>query len=269
MNLNFLSDISTFITPELYDASLKAFILIIICIFVLLVLRFTLFRFFKKILEPQLAMLSQRIISYLIFILFLAWIFHELGFSLGVLLGTAGILTVALGFASQTSVSNIISGIFLISERPFAVGDYIKIENTTGEVIAIDLLSIKLRTYDNLMVRIPNESVLKSTLTNLTRFPIRRLDIQLGVSYKEKISMVKELLLKVAEQNSLCLREPAPLFIFKGYGEYALNIQFSVWMKRENYLALQNSIQEEIKEAFDSNQIDIPYPHRVIINQMN
>ena len=76
-------------------------------------------------------------------------------------------------FASQTSVSNIISGIFLISEQPFQVGDLIKVGETKGVVLSIDLLSIKLRTFDNQLVRIPNENLIKNELSNITRFPIR------------------------------------------------------------------------------------------------
>ena len=82
----------------------------------------------------------------------------------------AGLLTVALGFAAQTSASNLISGLFLLGERPFVVGDVIRLASgITGEVVGIDLLSVKIRTFDNLLVRVPNETLLKSELTNLTR----------------------------------------------------------------------------------------------------
>src|SRR5690606_3033117 len=128
-----------------------------------------------------------------------------LGFSLSVLLGAAGVLSVALGFASQTSASNLISGLFLIGEQPFQLGDTIKVGNTTGEVLSIDLLSVKLRTFDNLYVRIPNESLIKSEMTNLTRFPIRRFDLLIGVAYKENISQVRQIMQNVADNNPLCM----------------------------------------------------------------
>lgn len=201
---------------------------------------------------------------YLVLGLFLVSMLRELGFNLGVLVGAAGIVTVAVGFASQTSASNLISGLFLLAEKPFQLGDIIKVGETTGEVLSIDLLSVKLRTFDNLYVRLPNESLIKSEVTTLTRFPIRRIDLPIGVAYKEDIGRVRDLLNEVADKNRLCLEEPKPVFIFKGYGESSLDIQYSVWAKRENFLELRNSIYEEIKKAFDEQGIEIPFPHRSI-----
>jgi small-conductance mechanosensitive channel len=206
--------------------------------------------------------LARRLVYYSVLGLFVASALRELGFSLAVLMGAAGVLTVAIGFASQTSASNLISGLFLIGERPFAVGDVIRIGSTTGEVLSIDALSVKLRTFDNLFVRIPNETLIKSEVTTLTRFPIRRLDLTLGVAYKEDIERVNAVLMELAEKNPMCLDEPPPLFIFLGFGDSALDIQFSVWAKRENFLPLRNSITAEIKRAFDDAGIEIPFPHR-------
>jgi len=206
--------------------------------------------------------LIRRVVYYSVLALFVASALRELGFSLAVLMGAAGVLTVAIGFASQTSASNLISGLFLIGERPFAVGDIIRIGGTTGEVLSIDALSVKLRTFDNLFVRIPNETLIKSEVTTLTRFPIRRLDLPVGVAYKEDLGRVREVLMEVAERNPQCLDDPQPLFIFQGFGDSSLDIQFSVWATRENYLALRNSIAVEIKAAFDQAGIEIPFPHR-------
>ncbi len=220
----------------------------------------------RKVLSTRLTApqtrLIRRIVFYLILALFITSALRELGFSLATLLGAAGIFSVALGFASQTSASNFVSGLFLMVEKPFVVGDTIKIGNTTGEVLSIDMLSVKLRTFDNLFVRIPNESILKSESSTLTRFPIQRADLLVGVAYREDIDRVREVLMEVADQNPLCLEEPKPLFIFQGFGDSALNIQFSVWAKRENFLEMKNSIQIEIKQAFDAENIEIPFPHR-------
>jgi small-conductance mechanosensitive channel len=183
-------------------------------------------------------------------------------YSMGALLGAIGILTVAIGFAAQTSASNLISGLFLIVERPFVVGDLLNIDGTVGEVVSIDLLSVKIRTFDNLMLRVPNETLVKSSFLNLTRFPIRRFDVQLSVAYKEDTEKVRRILVDVADRNPICLDEPRPLFIYRGYGDSGLELQFSVWAKRQNFLLLRNSIQEEIKKAFDENGIEIPFPHR-------
>ncbi len=203
----------------------------------------------------------RRLIFYILLALVVVSALNEMGFKLSVLLGAAGVLTVAVGFASQTSASNLISGLFLLGEKPFMVGDVISVGATTGEVLSIDLLSTKLRTFDNLFVRIPNETMLKSEVTTLTRFPIRRLDIPIGVAYKEDTNRVREVLLAVADRNPLCLNEPEPRFMFLGFGDSAQNLQLSVWTQRENFLELRNAILYEIKTSFDDQHIEIPFPH--------
>jgi small-conductance mechanosensitive channel len=188
----------------------------------------------------------------------------ELGFDTTILVAFAGILAIAIGFASQTSISNLISGLFLIGERPFEVDDLIQIGNTTGFVMSIDLLSVKLRQYDNVFVRVPNETILNSEVKTLTRYPIRRIDLAVGVAYKEDLAKVRQVLFQVTENNPLCLTEPEPLFRFKGFGDSSLDIQLSVWVRREEFLELKTDLQLEIKEAFDQAGIEIPYPHRTL-----
>ena len=208
--------------------------------------------------------LVQRITFYVIAGLFVASALVSLGFDISVLLGAAGILTVAIGFASQTSASNVISGLFLLGEKPFAIGDVVRVGTTTGTVLSVDLLSVKLRTFDNLFIRVPNETIIKSEITNLTRFPIRRIDMQMGVDYKEDLNRVRDLLMEIADRNPLCLEEPRPLFIYTGFGESSLNFQISLWTKRENFIDLRNDFQIEVKEVFDANGIQIPFPQRAL-----
>ncbi len=257
-----LEKIQNFISSPMSSEVVHAIILVTAGFIIAKLVSTGLTRATKNHLDTHKGMMVRRGSYYLILVLFLISALHQLGFNLSVLLGAAGILSVAIGFASQTSASNVISGLFLITERPFTVGDVIRIGTTAGEVLSIDLLSVKLRTFDNLYVRIPNETLIKSEVTNLTRFPIRRLDLMLGVAYKEDIKKVRQVLDNVAEANPLCLEEPKPLFIFSGFGESSLDLQFSVWAKRENFLDLKNSIQIEIKEAFDANDIEIPFPQR-------
>ena len=129
------------------------------------------------------------------------------------------------------------------------------------------LLSTKIRTFDNLLVRIPNETMIKTDITNYNRFPIRRIDTQIGVSYEQDLKHVKNTLQRIALDNPLSLDEPAPIIIAQGFGESSINFQFSVWGARENYLALRNSIQQDIKEIFEQEGINIPYPHRIFIEK--
>lgn len=189
---------------------------------------------------------------------------RELGFSLTPLLGAAGVLGIALGFASQTSVSNVISGLFLIAERPFVVEDLIEVGGVTGRVVSIGTLSVQLRTFDNRMVRIPNEILVKSQMINITRFPVRRVDVRVGVAYKEDPARVRAILLDIAAQNPTCLMEPAPVVVFEGFGESSLNFLFGAWATQANFLELKNSIQEDLKARFDAEGIEIPFPHRTL-----
>ena len=211
--------------------------------------------------RPQANMLIRKTIFYIGSTLVTLSLLNQLGFKLTALLGAAGIVGIAVGFASQTSVSNIISGLFLISEQPFEVGDIIKAGETTGVVLSVDLLSVKLRTFDNQFVRIPNEQLIKNQVNNYTHFPIRRLDINVGVAYKENVPRVQEILKDVAAKNIYCLDEPEPLVIFSNFGNSALELLFAVWCVKTEYLKLKQSIMIDIKNRFDEEDIEIPFPH--------
>jgi small-conductance mechanosensitive channel len=188
----------------------------------------------------------------------------ELGVDLGVLLGAAGILTVALGFASQSSAANVISGAFLLGERAFEIGDTITVGTTTGEVLSIDLLSVKLRTFDNLYVRIPNELLLKTEIRNLSRFPIRRLDMPLTIAYAADLERVREILNGVAASNPLVLDEPRPLLVFTGFGDHGYTLQYSVWLSRERFLEVRGVLHAEVVKALESARISIAMPRQAV-----
>lgn len=209
----------------------------------------------------QQTMLAKRLSFYIVASLVIVSALGQLGINLSVLLGAAGILTVAIGFASQTSASNLVSGLFLMAERPFVVGDWIKIDDVVGVVLSIDLLSVKIRLFDNALVRIPNETIIKTRLTNLTHFPIRRIDVNVGVAYKEDMARVRDLLFDVADRNPLVLDNPAPQFFYDGYGDSALEFRLCVWVTKENIVDVRNEIRLEIKEVFDRKGIEIPFPH--------
>lgn len=215
----------------------------------------------RKYLSQQYGMLLRKAVYYAIVVLILIIVLQMLGVKVTALLGAAGIAGIAIGFASQTSVSNLISGLFLISEKTFQVGDIIRVGDKVGIVQSIDLLSVKMNTFDNVFLRIPNEQLIKTELTNITRYPIRRLDIKLGVAYKSDIGRVKELLKELAAKNPYCLMEPEPLIVLTDFGDSALEFLFGLWFYKTDYLALKNSIMQEIKEKFDAEGIEIPFPH--------
>ncbi len=208
--------------------------------------------------------LVRRFAFGLVFGLFVASALSQLGFKLGVLFGAAGVLTVAVGFAAQTSASNLVSGLFLLAENPFRVGDTIRVGGTTGEVFAIDLLSVTLRTFDNTAVRIPNESLIKSEIVTLTRFAIRRIEIPIGVGYGSDLALVRRALLQVADENPLVLEEPAPVFLVDRFGDSAIDVQLLVWTSRENMIRLRTQLHQAIKVEFERQGIEIPFPQRTV-----
>ncbi len=223
-----------------------------------------LFRAIDGIMEVTAARTLKRIVIWGLSAVVVLATLHQLGFNLGVLLGAAGILSVALGFASQTSASNLVSGLFLVLEKSFGIGDVIRIGGTTGEVLSIDLLSVKLRTFDNLYVRIPNETLIKTEITNFSRFPIRRYDLQVGIAYKEDLKRVHDLLIDVADAYEFSLDHPRPLIIFQGFGNSSIDLQFSIWTASSNFLQTRNEMPARVKQAFDDAGIEIPFPHRTL-----
>lgn len=218
-------------------------------------------KYVSKKLSAQQGMIFSKMVLYLGVFIIVFSILNEFGFKLTHLIGAAGIITLAIGIASQTSVSNIISGLFLIAEKPFEVNDVITVGGTTGVVLSIDILSIKLRSFDNRYIRIPNETIIKSEVTNITRFPIRRVDLNVGVAYKEDIGKVRSILLDIAMKHPLVLNEPEPLVIFSGFGNSSIDFLFGVWAVKADWLAVKNNIAEEVKKRFDEEGIEIPFPH--------
>ena len=259
-----LSALQRLLTTEGLVALLRAAVIVLVGFPVLMALSRWLRRRMVEAGTPQRAMVASKLVFYVGCAVLLVWVLDELGFGIAPLLGVGGILALALGFASQTSVSNIISGFFLMAEQPFVVGDIIMVGGTVGVVQSVDMLSVKLRTFDNKFVRIPNESIIKTEVTNVTRYPIRRVDVAVGVAYKEDVEQVRRVLKEVAEEHPLALMEPAPVVMFDGYGESSLNFTFRVWATRENWLELKNTIHEDVKDRFDEEGIEIPFPHRTL-----
>ena len=217
-----------------------------------------------KRVSAQVLMLISKGVTYAGTTILILMALRRTGTHLGAILGAAGIAGVALGFASQTSLSNLISGLFLIWEKPFAVGDVLKVGTDHGVVHSVGLLSVHLRTFDNQLIRIPNETLIKSSFINVSRFPIRRMDIQIGVAYKENVERVMKILREVADQNPYCLDEPEPLLLFDSFGDSALLFKFGPWFAKTDYIVLRNSLMTEIKKRFDEEGIEIPFPHRTL-----
>lgn len=249
------------ISVENFRLVVRALIILLVGLPLVLFLRRSAKRHITKRYSPHYGMVAGKAIWYVGFILLMLVVLNQFQINLAPLLGAAGVLGLAVGFASQTSVSNVISGIFLIAEKSFEVGDIITVGTTTGVVMSIDTLSVKLRTFDNRFVRIPNETMIKTEVINVSRFPIRRADIMVGVAYKEDLEKVKSLLSDIAASNPNVLNDPAPLFIFQAFGASSLDLQFSVWAESDKWLQVKNEMYEAIKLRFEKEQVEIPFPH--------
>lgn len=211
--------------------------------------------------SPQVQMLTRKGIFYTGIILLLFYVLQQAGVKMSAIFGAAGIAGIAIGFAAQTSISNIISGIFLVSEKPFALGDIISVEGKLGIVESMDLLSIKLKTFDNLFIRIPNTTIINTNVTNITRYPLRRMNFELSVAYKEDLSHVRGVLMDIAMKNPYCLDDPAPYFLIKEFGTSGVALLLGLWFEKNDYTDLKNSIMTEILERFRKESIEIPFPH--------
>ena len=185
-----------------------------------------------------------------------------MGFDILTLLGAASIIGVAVGFASQTSLSNIISGLFLVGEKQINLGDMIEVNGITGNVDSINLMSVQLRLPNNTMVRIPNEMIIKNPVSNITRFSTRRCDLSLGVDYNCDIEHVVNVLREVVKQNKFCLDDPAPLISFSGFQDSSLGFTVGAWCQKDNFLDCQKTLAHDIKRRFEEEGISFPFPTR-------
>ena len=165
-------------------------------------------------------------------------------------------------FASQTSLSNIISGLFLVGEKQINLGDMIEVGGITGNVDSINLMSVQLRLPNNTMVRIPNEMIIKNPVSNITRFSTRRCDLDLGVDYNCDIEHVVSILQEVVKQNKLCLDDPAPVIMFTGFQDSSLGFKIGAWCLKDNFLDCQKTLAHDIKHRFAAEGISFPFPTR-------
>ena len=250
-----------FITPERVSLGIRVILILAIGIPLIKLIRKLVQRLVRDKLSAQSEQLIIRTVYYVCILILTVSVLNEFGFKLSALLGAAGVFGVAIVFASQTSVSNIISGIFLISEKPFVIGDVVQVGPTIGTISSIDLLSIKINTPDNRFVRVPNETMIKTEVINITRFPVRRVNLDISVSYNDDLKQVLEILMDIAQNSQIALKDMEPLTSIQRFGASGIDILYGVWGNTSDYFALQNELIISIKERFDAAGIEIPYPH--------
>ena len=203
--------------------------------------------------------IAVKFVKYIFYISVVVYVLGLFGVKLSAIWGAAGIAGVAIGFAAQTSVSNVISGLFVLTERSLKVGDTIIVNGVTGIVDSISLLSVRVHTFDNQMVRIPNSTIINSNLTNNSYHDKRRITLGVSISYDADMKTALEALEKAPALCPTVLAEPAPAVWFDGFGESGIDMTVAAWFKPENFLQTKNDLFIAIKKVLDEAQIEIPY----------
>lgn len=176
--------------------------------------------------------------------------------SLVAVIGSAGL---AIGLALQGSLSNIAGGFIILVFKPFKVGDFISTADATGIVEAINLFYTKVVTVDNQVVMVPNSIISNQSLTDVSTKDKRRVDLVFNTSYKCDVEEVKKILLDVALDCPLALKDPEPMARLNEHGVNSLGFVLRVWCKNEDYWTVYFNLMEDVKKAFDEKEIEIPY----------
>lgn len=249
---------------QFLSLSMKAAVWLVVSGLCLLIFCRIFSRIFSRHMTPQAATLLMKIIRIGGWGFILVETFSILGFNIITVLGAASIVGVAVGFASQASLSNIISGLFLVGERQINLGDTIDIQGIRGSVDAINLLSVQLRMPDNTLVRVPNEMIIKTPVSNLTRYDTRRCDIELSVDYSTSFDHLLEVLHRLLDENPMCLDDPEPTILFTGFGNSSIDFKIGAWCKTENFQNFRMNLAKSIKRELDKEKITMPFPIRSV-----
>ena len=210
-------------------------------------------------LPAQRAAIVIKFVRYIFYIVVVLYVLGLFGINLKAIWGAAGIAGVAIGFAAQTSVSNLISGLFVLTEGSIHVGDTIIVGGVTGIVDEVKLLSIRVHTFDNQMVRIPNSTIIGSNLTNNSYHDKRRLTLNVGVDYSTDMKLALETLKKAPDLCPTVLSDPAPAVWFDGFDASSINLVVAVWFKPADFLQTKNDLYIAIKQVLDEAGISIPF----------
>src|SRR5574344_1961094 len=209
--------------------------------------------------NKQKAMILTKFCKYAFYIILVMYVLSCFGIKLTALLGAAGVIGLAVGFAAQTSVSNIISGLFVISEGTMKIGDVIDAAGVTGVVDSIDLLSVKVHTLDNQMVRIPNSAIINSNFQNNSFYTKRRLTFAACVSYDTDIDVALKTFAKAPAICPTVLKDPAPAVWVDGFGDSNIDMTIAVWCETKNVIATKNAMFAAIVKVMQDANIDMNY----------
>lgn len=177
------------------------------------------------------------------------------------ILGAAGF---AIGFALQGSLANFAAGVLILVLRPYRVGDYIEGAGVAGSVKSIELFTSVLATADNVKIIVPNGKLFGDVIKNVSGYDTRRVDLVIGIAYDSSIKQACEVVKKILEDDERVLPEPAPLIAVSELADSSVNLVVRPWVKAADYWSTKFDVTRKIKEAFDENGIEIPFPQVVM-----
>ena len=218
----------------------------------------------RKSEDPALALFSKRLTRIGLKVLLIISVATQVGIETTSFVAALGAAGIAIGLALQGSLSNFAGGVLILVFKPFKVGDVIESGGYIGKVFKIDILHTILTTFDNKTIFLPNGQVANSSLVNFTGQELRRVDVAVGISYKDNVAQARSVVMKLIEADGRILKDPAPEIVVTSFGDNSVNLAIRVWAKTEDYWSVLSELMEQIKIAFEQNSISIPFPQRDI-----
>jgi len=208
------------------------------------------------------SLLIDKILHYAILMLGVLMSLSQLGVNVTAALAGVGVAGIAIGFAAQDSVANIISGILIFWDKPFVVGDWVETEGEYGKVTNITLRTTRIRTPKNTYIVVPNKRIIDEVLENFSKHGELRVDVSVGIAYKEDIVAARKVLLAAVSAVEGILETPEPDVIVDELGDSSVNLKVRGWIKSaDDYRACNFALIEASKIALDEAGIEIPFPH--------
>lgn len=177
------------------------------------------------------------------------------------LLGAAGL---AIGLALKDTLSNIAAGIMLLFIRPFKLDDFITCGDISGSVRAMGVFVTVIETADGLYISVPNNAIWGQSIKNFTRNGKRRMELTVGIDYKDSIEVGLNVLLKLAQEETRLLSEPVPEVMVHSMADSSVNLQLRVWASVDNYWGIYWSMNKRVKEEIELAGLSIPFPQRTL-----